>query len=158
LELPVVREPADARVDLGHVGDHAVDQLLTEGVVFARVLEVLEEQAQVLHEVGGGVEAPSVEILHGGGATVLALGELGFAHAGKSFFSAAISSAARANSAPRLMAPVQRASAWARVSATITPLMTGIRELRATVCRAADTLAPTISWWLVSPPMSTPRA
>src|SRR5258708_2661313 len=146
LELPVVRQGLDVAVELRHLLDGAVDQLLGKGVMLARLVEVLEKQPQVLGQAGRLVDAPRVEILEGRGPALPALGELA-AHdfLPKERFSAAISSAACANSAPRLMRPRQRSSACFRLSATMTPLMTGTWAVSATCCRACETLCPTIS-------------
>jgi hypothetical protein len=52
LELPVVRQRLDVAVELDDMLDGAVDQLLGEGVVVARLLQVFEEQLQVAGQVG----------------------------------------------------------------------------------------------------------
>ena len=85
--------------------DHAVDQLFTERVMLARLLAVLEEDPQIIREVFRRVNAPRVQILQGGNASITPLDKLGFAHRENFLFSAAISSAAAANSAPRLIRP-----------------------------------------------------
>src|SRR5581483_3317921 len=52
--------------------------------------------------------------------------------------------------------PVTRACACAGEFTTSTPLIAGTPVASATSCSACDTLAPTISWWFVSPAISTP--
>src|ERR1019366_815651 len=115
----------DVRVEIGDMFDPPVDQFLAEGVVLAWFLAVFEKHAQVLGEIFRLVEAPRVKKLQGGHAAVAALGKLDLAHRENSFFSAAIASAARPNSAPRLIRPAHRTRAWASVAVTITPLITG---------------------------------
>jgi hypothetical protein len=80
VELPVVSEGPDVSVDLGHVLDRSMDQLLAEGVVLTWILLALEEDTQVLGQVHRGIDAPGKQILEGGDAAVAALGELSFAH------------------------------------------------------------------------------
>ncbi len=106
VELPVVGQPLDVGVDLPGVLDGAVDQLLGEGVVVARLLQVPEEKLQVVGHVGRLVHAPGVKVLKGRRPAFPALGEL-TAHdfPPRRRFKAAISSAARANSAPRSIRP-----------------------------------------------------
>jgi hypothetical protein len=48
--------------------------------VIARLLLALEEHAEILREIHGGIEAPREQELEGGDATVAALGEQSFTH------------------------------------------------------------------------------
>src|SRR3954466_15506867 len=96
-------------VDFLDVLERAVDQLLGEGVVVARLLEVGEKLVQIGAEARGLVHAPGVKVLEGGGPPLATLGELAHDFFASARRSAAISRAARANSAPRLIRPLHRA-------------------------------------------------
>src|SRR5437868_11136125 len=113
-----------------------MDQFLAKRVMLARILHVLEENAQVLREIFRRVHAPREQVLQCGDAAVAALGELGFAHREILFFSSAITSAACANSAPRSIRPAQRSRAWRIFSVTTTPLITETPASSATRCIA----------------------
>src|SRR5690606_27106397 len=97
-------------------------------VVLARLLLRFKERADIVGEVLRRIDAPREEVLQGGHPAVATLREKGFiAHWERECFSSAMASAARANSAPRLIAPKQRSSACCWFSAVTTPLMMGVR-------------------------------
>src|SRR5204862_67705 len=123
--LPVVRQRLDLGVDFSEMLDHSLNQFFAERIVLPRLLAILEEYEEVICEILRRVETPRVEKLERRDAPVPPLHKLGLAHRDNVLRSAAISSAAAANSAPRLIRPVQRARACAEVFATSTPLITG---------------------------------
>ena len=132
----------DAWIKVGEVLDHPMDQFFAKRVMVARLLAVFEEHPQVVGQIFWRVQAPGVKKLQRHDPAVPALREEDFAHREAFRFRAAISSAAWANLAPRLIFPRHRARACAREFTTITPLITGTRVSRATRCSACETLCP----------------